>query len=1128
MSKILVKLPVDRNYTGVLQLENDRGRVLAGPFPVCARSNDQAAAEHGNPSRNSLLPYGDTPLGTYKVSHLLSTGEGTSYRMDRYGPHGAAVLLPVDGDAALAEANGRFTCLIHGGVLSEDKQLLATTGCMRLSNRDQKKLMASLRKLDDVICLCVEAFPERGAQLVAVDFDYDEPDPPLLHSVTDSRGIAPTPINYTRREFVKRAGAAAFGLGIGATLWRYATPSAYAQGYGGTGLTLSLSPSSICGGESCEATIQNFNVDLDESVTLFSDPSDAVSFSNNPVDVPGATLDANGNVIPGTAIVTVTAIPASLPSPDVNINATDPSGDSASALLIVNDPTLPRIDSLNPSSEAAGGPDFTLTVNGANFVSNSVVSFNGNQLSTQTGSDTVLTAAVPASLIATPGTASVVVNNPGGCGGDSNSADFTITSQNPVPSIDNLDPSSAAVGGQDFTLAVVGSNFVTGATVKFNGSPLETTFDSDSQLTATVPASAITTASTVPVVVTNPGPGGGDSNSVDFSIQSAGLTISLSPDTICGGDSCVATIQNFNVGQEERVTLTADPLIAVTFSDDSFNVPPATQDANGNVTPGSKHITVMATPISLMSPLVTIAATDSSGDNISTVLIVNEPTLPRIDSLDPSSATPGGQDFTLTVTGGNFVSGSTVMFNGTELSTQFGSDTQLTATVPASLIATAGTVPVVVTNPAPCGGASSPVNFPIGASLILKFADNLVPNGRLTPSVRPRIYVGNKSGYFNLPLSVQIMTFFATVTDNAKNPQPNVTVTFAISSADGDATGSAGHDRNHDSPRPHGWLFQLTTQQFLDKNDPNHVTTIVDPNSNPPIDNTPKYAVATDGLGGDKQTNSIDVVTDQSGQAAFFYITPEISGAELITAVIQAQPSVAQEQLQFEVRIAPDQSGKDLQNLLPTTNLWIIGQTNAHNVNHWTAERMVSALTDLASTYTQYQAGDTGQGGLQQLINQLASIQNIPATKGFSGGRYDFPATDTPQTLRHSPPLFVPQSPEPLLVNDISLNWGGLFDIAGDWSASAGHGGHRFGDNADLKSTHLVTGDPRMSSNAIGDYRFANATDQISKTVYSLVTQIHLARINWLRQALQDIIVGNYGGSLAREGDHFHIQIPLS
>src|SRR5579864_484244 len=60
-----------------------------------------------------------------------------------------------------------------------------------------------------------------------------------------------------------------------------------------------------------------------------------------------------------------------------------------------NNPT-PQIASLSPAQATAGGPAFTLTVNGTGFVSASVVNWNGMARTTTFQSATVLTAAINA------------------------------------------------------------------------------------------------------------------------------------------------------------------------------------------------------------------------------------------------------------------------------------------------------------------------------------------------------------------------------------------------------------------------------------------------------------------------------------------------------------------------------------------------------------------------------------------------------------------------------------------------------------------------------------------------------------------------------------------------------------
>jgi hypothetical protein len=104
--------------------------------------------------------------------------------------------------------------------------------------------------------------------------------------------------------------------------------------------------------------------------------------------------------------------------------------------------------------------------------------------------------------------------------------------------------------------------------------------------------------------------------------------------------------------------------------------------------------------------------TPGGGASWAVTFTVDNPA-PTLASLSPSSARKGGAAFTLTVTGTKFVSTSTVQWNGTGLTTTYVSGTTLTASVPASEIATAGTASVTVMNPTPGGGRSSGLTFTI-------------------------------------------------------------------------------------------------------------------------------------------------------------------------------------------------------------------------------------------------------------------------------------------------------------------------------------------------------------------------------------------------------------------------------
>src|ERR1700722_4829201 len=74
---------------------------------------------------------------------------------------------------------------------------------------------------------------------------------------------------------------------------------------------------------------------------------------------------------------------------------------------------------------------------------------------------------------------------------------------------------------------------------------------------------------------------------------------------------------------------------------------------------------------------------------------------PTLASIAPSGATAGAQALTLALYGSNFENGATAQWNGTALSTSWVNSSELTAALPASDIASAGTAKVSVSNPSP-------------------------------------------------------------------------------------------------------------------------------------------------------------------------------------------------------------------------------------------------------------------------------------------------------------------------------------------------------------------------------------------------------------------------------------------
>ena len=88
--------------------------------------------------------------------------------------------------------------------------------------------------------------------------------------------------------------------------------------------------------------------------------------------------------------------------------------------------------------------------------------------------------------------------------------------------ITTLLPASTAANGAQFTLTVNGSGFASGSTVYFNAAVEATTYVSGTQLTATIPATAIMSSGAKPVYVRSVGGAygtGQNSNTVTFTVN---------------------------------------------------------------------------------------------------------------------------------------------------------------------------------------------------------------------------------------------------------------------------------------------------------------------------------------------------------------------------------------------------------------------------------------------------------------------------------------------------------------------------------------------------------------------------------------------------------------------------------
>ncbi len=397
----------------------------------------------------------------------------------------------------------------------------------------------------------------------------------------------------------------------------------------------------------------------------------------------GLTLSSNA----GTS-VTISGTPTTTGVYSYTVQVTDSSILPQTALQpyagTVN-PAVPTVTSIAPGSATATGPGFTLTVNGSNFTAASAVQWNATPLTTTFVSANVLTAAVPAALIAAPGTAQISVST---TGVTSNAVPFTVL---PPPAISSISPNNTAAGGAAFTLTVNGSGFGSGATVNWNGTPLTTTIVNANQATASVPANLLVFAGVAVITVTS---GGVTSNSVGFTVNP--VINSLNPSTAtAGGPAFTLTVNGAGFAAGSVVQWNGSALATSVVSSTQLTAPVL---ANLIATPGTAQVTVLSNTLTSNSVSFTIV----SG--------------PTISSIAPTTAIAGGPAFTLTVTGSGFQSGAAVQWNGSPLTTTFLSSSSLTASVPANLIASPGTAQVTVLSG---GVTSNAVTFTVTAPPVI-------------------------------------------------------------------------------------------------------------------------------------------------------------------------------------------------------------------------------------------------------------------------------------------------------------------------------------------------------------------------------------------------------------------------
>jgi subtilisin family serine protease len=379
---------------------------------------------------------------------------------------------------------------------------------------------------------------------------------------------------------------------------------------------------------------------------------------------------------------------------------------AATSAPVVIDPTYnrrPAITSLSPASVPAGVSSFTLTVNGSNFISSSVVRWNGIDRPTTYTNATSLQATIPASDVAAVGAAQVTLFTPPPGGGTSLTAlPFTIVTR-PTLSVTTTTASAGA------PVTVTLANGLGGGSDWLALAPADA--PDTTYLQWTYVGAGVTSRTWT---VTLPAQGG----AFEFRLFTNGyMRISTSPTITIPRAQLSVDTTTAAVGSNVTVTLTA-----------GYGGTQAWLALARVGTPDTSNVqwTYVGSGVTTRTWTVAIPAVDTYEFRLyldggytrvaTSPAITVVPGAPAVTSLSPTSAAAGGAAFTLTVNGSGFAAGAIVRWNGADRATTFVGATQLRAAITAADIAAIGTAQVTVFMPPPGSGTSNPLPFTITAA----------------------------------------------------------------------------------------------------------------------------------------------------------------------------------------------------------------------------------------------------------------------------------------------------------------------------------------------------------------------------------------------------------------------------
>ena len=443
----------------------------------------------------------------------------------------------------------------------------------------------------------------------------------------------------------------------------------------------SISPATVPAGSAAltlTVTGTGFNASTAIQVGGVTDATTYVSATQVTAIVEPAQM-ANGGDF---AVIAANGAVASPGIPVVNLEVTNPA---------------PTITATLPASITAGANSPVIAVSGTGFVPSTVINVNGSARTTTFTSSTQVNVLLTAADIATSGSLSLTAVNPTPGGGTSTAATLTVSpvATNPAPTITAVLPASVTVGSSTPVIAVAGTGFVPTTVIDVNGSSRTTTFTSPTQVNVLLTTADVASGGSLSLTAVNPTPGGGTSTAATVSVLNpAPALTAISPASVLTTTSTPSTItltgRGFLPSSTVQFNGTNRATTYVSATQLTFQLTAADQS------------TAQTAEVTVVNP------TPGGGSSFPAQLNILQPLpTPVITQVSPSQFLVGSAATTITVTGTSLIEqtpnglvtlAGSIEWNGTPLKTlewgEYGPQDTVTATVPASLLASIGTASI--------------------------------------------------------------------------------------------------------------------------------------------------------------------------------------------------------------------------------------------------------------------------------------------------------------------------------------------------------------------------------------------------------------------------------------------------